>query len=279
MVDMSKTKIEKILILAKTYPSPSAKHIETSCVAGINDQGVMRRLYPVPFRLIEEGKKFKKWQWIAVRIEKTNKDHRPESHKIYIDTISLGEEIKTGKQWFYRKDWLDKIPYFNDFSALESANTETRLSLALLHPKKLIGLEISRARNPEWTEEEKGKLIRDQMQDDLFTEEQVRDQIKQLRKVPYDFHYRYTCETQEGEKEYRHKIVDWEAGQLFWNCRKSHGINWERPFREKLEDDFGNKDLMFLMGNQHRFQDQWLIISLIYPPKRILPKAEQLSLF
>lgn len=58
------SQIERILILAKTYPSPSAQHVETSCVAGINEQGAMRRLYPLPFRLIEEGQKLKKWQWI-----------------------------------------------------------------------------------------------------------------------------------------------------------------------------------------------------------------------
>jgi hypothetical protein len=31
---------------------------------------------------------------------------------------------------------------------------------------------------------------------------------------------------------------------------------------------------MFLLGNQHRFQDQWLIISLIYPAK-VTPPAQQ----
>ena len=72
----------------------------------------------------------------------------------------------------------------------------------------------------------------------------------------------------DGDKVFKHKIVDWEAGVLFWHCRQSHGIEWEKPFRAKLEQDLTGKDLMFLMGNQHRFQDQWLIISLIYPPKR-----------
>ena len=59
--------MERILILAKTYPSPSAQYVETSCVAGISQDGSMRRLYPVPFRMIEEGQQFKKWQWIDVR--------------------------------------------------------------------------------------------------------------------------------------------------------------------------------------------------------------------
>lgn len=36
---------------------------------------------------------------------------------------------------------------------------------------------------------------------------------------------------------------------------------------------------MFLMGNQHGFQDQWLIISLIYPPKNSNINTEQAVLF
>jgi hypothetical protein len=42
----------RILILCKTYPSPSAKYAETSCVAGMDEHGNLIRLYPVPFRLI-----------------------------------------------------------------------------------------------------------------------------------------------------------------------------------------------------------------------------------
>ncbi len=272
-------RMERILILAKTYPSPSAQYVETSCVAGISQNGSMRRLYPVPFRMIEEGQKFKKWQWIDVRVEKANKDHRPESHKLYVDTIMCGDVIDTKKEWSARWEWLDKIPVFDNFDAIDAGRLTDRLSIALLRPKKLLGLEITKARNQEWTEEEKEKLMREQMQGDLFSEAEAKRQVKELRKVPFDFYYRYLCNTPEGEKEYRHKIVDWEAGALFWNCRRDHGVDWEVPFRAKLEGQLGGKDLMFLMGNQHRFQDQWLIISLVYPPKRKPVEVRQGSLF
>lgn len=72
----------RILILCKTYPSPSAQYSETSCVAGIEEDGKLIRLYPVPFRLIADTAKFKKWQWITAQIEKAKKDHRSESHRI-----------------------------------------------------------------------------------------------------------------------------------------------------------------------------------------------------
>lgn len=262
------SQIERILILAKTYPSPSAQHVETSCVAGINEHGAMRRLYPVPFRLIEEGQKFKKWQWIDVRVEKAHKDHRLESHKLYVDTITCGDVIDTKKQWDARWPWIEKLPTFTSFDELEATRIESGLSLALMRPKQVLTLEIVEARAAEWTDEEREKLLRDEMQGQLFSDTEVKKMTQKLRKVPFDFYYRYTCDTPEGEKVFRHKIVDWEAGVLFWHCRQSHGVDWRKPFRAKLEEDLMGKDLMFLMGNQHRFQDQWLIISLIYPPKR-----------
>ena len=276
---MEKIRKERILILAKTYPSPSAQYVETSCVAGISQDGAMRRLFPVPFRMIEDWQQFRKWQWIDVRVEKAPKDHRPESHKIYVDTINCGDVIDTKKAWSGRWEWLEKIPAFDSYDAIEATRLADGLSLALLRPKRLIGLEISKARNPDWTDEERVKLLQEQMQGNLFDEIEERRQVKQLRKVPFDFYYRYVYDTPEGEKERKHKIVDWEAGALFWKCRESHGTDWEKPFRAKLEEDLGAKDLMFLMGNQHRFQDQWLIISLVYPPKRKPVEVRQGSLF
>lgn len=56
-------------------------------------------------------------------------------------------------------------------------------------------------------------------------------------------------------------------GALYWNVQRKHGKAWEAPVRAKFEQELPGKDLMFLMGNIHRFQDQWLIVSLIYPPK------------
>lgn len=270
---------ERILILAKTYPSPSAQYVETSCVAGISQDGSMRRLYPVPFRMIEEGQQFTKWQWIDARVEKAGRDHRPESHKLYVDTIERGERIGTTQEWAARWEWLDKIPSFKSIDDLDAGRLNDGLSIALLRPKKVLGLDVVKARNQDWTEEEKEKLMREQMQGDLFSEADAKRQVKELRKVPFDFYYRYVCDTPEGEKEYKHKVVDWEAGALFWNCRRSHHVNWEAPFRDKLERQLGGKDLMFLMGNQHRFRDQWLIISLVYPPKRKPVAMRQRSLF
>lgn len=269
---------QRILILCKTYPSPSAKHAETSCVAGITDAGDLIRLYPVPFRLVSDEQQFKKWQWITARVQRAHDDRRKESHRIYVDTIEPGTVLPTDKDWALRRPWLERMPVYTDFDALESARQQAGgPTLAVLRPAHILGLEIKPVANPEWTEAEKVKLLQMQKQGSLF-EETDRD-LHLLRKLPYDFHYRYECETLSGVKEYRHKIVDWEAGALFWKVRASHGKNWEAPFRAKFEQQLPGKDLLLLMGTIHRFPDQWLIVSLFYPP-RLQPEAQaQGSLF
>jgi hypothetical protein len=273
------TTVERILILAKTYPSPSAKHTETSCVAGINEAGQPRRLYPVPFRLISGDQQFKKWQWIHARIEKSPADHRPESHRVFVDTIQLEDVLTTEKRWAWRRPWMAKLPSFDDFTALDAEREQHGISLALLRPKRLVKLEITPVDNSDWTDDEMAKLLQEQNQGNLFNQEEERKQLKLLKKLPFDFHYHYACDTPEGEHIHKHKIVDWEIGMLFWNCRKSHRDGWEAPFRAKLEVDFAEKDLMFMMGNIHRFQHQWLIISLMYPPRQTPTDEIQPSLF
>ena len=271
---------KRILILCKTYPSPSTQYIETSCVAGMDENGHLIRLYPVPFRFIEGDKQFKKWQWITASIRKATKDHRTESHNVFIDTLTLGEHISTKNEWAERRQWLNKLPLFTDFAEIQPTDAKSSVSLALLKPARLERLEIVAAKTPSWTSEELEKLLQAEKQAELFLDKTVIAHTPAtLQKMPYDFYYCYVCLTSEGEKSYRHKLSDWEVGALFRTCQKDYGEDWEFHFRTKLEGEFAKKDLFFLMGNQHRFQHQWLIISLIYPPKQPHEALAQGQLF
>jgi hypothetical protein len=244
----------------------------------MTEAGKLIRLYPVPFRMVSDEQKFKKWQWITARVGRSNDDRRHESHRIFVDTIELGEVISSENAWALRRPWLEKLPMFEDFDTLEAARQQPNgPSLALLKPAKVLGLDIKALTQPDWTDEEKIKLLQLQNQGNLF-EETDRD-LRLLRKLPHDFHYRYECAAPAGPKTYRHKIVDWELGALYWNVQHRHGKAWEAPVRAKFEDELPTKDLMFLMGNIHRFQDQWLIVSLIYPPRPLPGEAAQKSLF
>ncbi|HZH52324.1 MAG TPA: hypothetical protein VEZ16_10645 [Microvirga sp.] len=268
----------RILILCKTYPSPSGKYSETSCVAGMEESGQLIRLFPVPFRLIGDGKQFKKWQWITARIQNARNDRRPESHNVFVDTIAFdGDPLLTKHGWKVRREQLNKLQVFDSFAALEVARESRGVTLGLVRPPKVLGLDITAVDNPDWTGEEKNKLVQHQQQGGLFDETDVKS-IATLKKLPFDFHYRYACTVDGKDYEYRHKIVDWEAGALFWNCYRDKR-NWETAFRAKLARDLPSADLMFLMGTIHRFPNQWLIVSLIYPPKQPHESSSQGSLF
>jgi hypothetical protein len=269
----------RILVLCKTYPSPSGKHVETSCVAGMEEDGRLVRLFPIPFRLINDDRQFKKWQWVTARIEKARNDRRPESHKVFVDTIVCdGDPLSTSHGWQTRRVQLRKMPTFEDFASLDAARVSDGLTLGLVRPSRVLGLDITPTDNPDWTDQEKEKLVQHERQIGLFDEGEAK-RIARLRKVPFDFHYRYACNIGDVGHEYRHKIVDWEAGALYWTCRSRYGDSWESAFRAKLEQDLPAADLMFLMGTIHRFPDQWLIVSLIYPPKQPSEPSRQGSLF
>lgn len=233
----------------------------------MDESGSLIRLFPVPFRLIRDDQQFKKWQWISAQIYKANGDRRPESHKIYVDTISLlGEPLPTKGEWAARRQEISRLKIFDDFNTLEAARVESGVTLGLVRPTRICELEIAPVDNAQWTKEELDKLVQHQQQAGLFDDSDAQD-INTLRKLPFSFHYRYQCDVNGESRTYRHKIADWEAGALYWNCYQRYGEDWEAPFRAKLEQQLPAADLMFLMGTIHRFPDQWMIVSMIYPPR------------
>jgi hypothetical protein len=252
---------EEILIITKTYPLPSSNYREHTCVGAINDDGEMRRLFPVPFRLMAKGQQFQKWQWINAEIEKAS-DRRPESYNINIDSIQIHSKVGTENRWAERIKWITPniSPCFEDIEALR---LNGNITFGFLRPIDL-ELEIIEEKEKDWSDIEKSNLAKD----GLFDSQSVKNR-PELRKLPFKFYYSYTCSSVSKEKRYRHLITDWEVGMLFWNCYNKYGINWERKFREKLEIEFRDKkELILMLGNMHRYQDQWLIIGLIYPPKK-----------
>jgi hypothetical protein len=178
------SRVERILILCKTYPSPSAGYTETSCVAGIDESGKLIRIYPMPFRIVNDEQQFKKWQWISARIEKASKDHRPESHRIFVDTIECdASPIPAGEAgWRVRRHWLNRITLFKDFESIEAARISKGSTLALLRPKRILGLDIKKATAPDWTEDERTKLLQMQSQGDLFSADDEPKTLRLLKK-------------------------------------------------------------------------------------------------
>jgi hypothetical protein len=62
---------------------------------------------------------------------------------------------------------LSKVPAFTDFAAVEQA-LAAGATLALLRPSRIVELEIKATRNPDWTDDEKAKLVQMQQQASLL---------------------------------------------------------------------------------------------------------------
>lgn len=245
-------------------------------MAGLTAGGRLVRLFPVPFRLVADDQQFRKWQWIEVRLEKARDDHRPESHRIFVDTIACdAEPMKAGKRgWPARMALLARQPVYTDFGAMEQMRLTQGNTLALFKPNRITSLEIKPTKNADWTPDERTKLLQMQQQNSLFDAEEDQRQVRLLEKIPFDFYYHCEYQTADAQQSVRVKLVDWEVCALYRNTRRQHGSRWEAPFRDKLERDLLAKDLMLLMGTMHRFPDQWLGVSLIYPP---MPQPEDPS--
>ena len=72
----------KVLITVKAYPKPSGKYEELVCTAGLLSGIDWIRIYPVPFRLLDDRKKYPKYAWVQLDIERrADKDFRPESYR------------------------------------------------------------------------------------------------------------------------------------------------------------------------------------------------------
>jgi hypothetical protein len=70
---------------------------------------------------------------------------------------------------------------------------------------------------------------------------------RKLLRAFFQRQYRFRASSEPVDHENRLKIVDWEAGALYWNVRQRHGDDWERHFRDKFGRELPAADLMFLL--------------------------------
>lgn len=149
-----------MLITVKTYPTPAQKGIEVSCTAAITESGEWMRLFPIPFRFLEEDKRFRKYQWIEANVRRAVGDRRPESHNIDIDSIKiLTEPMPTDDKWRDRKALVLPLKA-HCLCCLERERVERAFpTLGIFKPAAIDSLSI-KAREGEWSERELNKLSR-----------------------------------------------------------------------------------------------------------------------
>jgi hypothetical protein len=262
---------ERVLVTVKTYPTLSRKYGETVCTAGVLENGSWVRIYPVPFRRLEEKQQYRKFDWIECDLVKNRSDPRPETrHPTDILQITPVSHMGTSGNWRERRQLLlQTTPVHNRIEALIAGAKANTLSLAVFKPAKVIDF-VCEEEDREWDPDKVADMRARTHQRELYAEDKWREMFKLIPKLPYSFSYRFA---DAAGRESTLQVLDWETGALFWNClRRSKGVEATAltKVRAKYFDEFRQRDLHFFLGTTQQFHfvapNPWVIIGVLPIP-------------
>lgn len=265
------TQVE-ILITVKTYPVLTG-HGEAACIAGLQRRADgslgWGRLFPVPFRELEDTAKFRMWQWVTVQAHRTTKDIRPETWVPDADTIVPGEQIDTDRgTWRRRMDVLEPLLVESMCEVQErQAADGTSLGGFTLDPAKV--LDIYAEPNDEWSPKTKARS----QQTSLFHPD-----LPPLEWVPWRFKIRYRCGPDcSGHNQ---GAYDWGLMELYRKQRRTKGdVGARDDAVEKLRTIVSEaNDPVLFVGSQHRWMDRFLVIGWAHPRRGSQGDSDQLRL-
>lgn len=254
----------ELLIVVKSYPNPSQSLGEATCVVGIcKDRGFVR-LYPVPFRKLEDEQQFSKYQVIRLQAQQPRTDKRPNTFRPILDTIELvGKPVSTGKarDWAARKDWI--MPWCSvSMCDIQRRQKLDGTSMGLFKPAEV--LDLTQEDQPEeWDSAELAKL---EATDFFMTKEN-----KLLEKLPYKWRYKYRC-SDPNCQGHEQQIIDWEAGAFYRRVIRLKGITESGAVQQGMRRNFVDKlcgtdrETYFFTGNMAGHQSSFLILGVFWPP-------------
>lgn len=272
---------KRVYILVKTYPTISEKYSELVCTAGVLEDGSWIRLYPVPFRLLDDDQKYPKYSWVQVDAERNTSDFRPESFRPDISTMTV--EPKPSKpNWDERRRIIfkNKTVYTSLKPLIDKAKKDGT-SLAVFKPAKILDFKYE-PDNRDWDPQKLASLQSQSQQLNLFqTIEEIEEEFRVVTKVPYKFYYRFQDDT---GKISQLMIEDWEIGMLYFNCLKRANGDEKvaiAKVKEKYFDEFLKRDVYLFLGTTKQFHNvapnPFIIVGVFYPP--VPSPEEQMSLF
>lgn len=275
--------VERVLITVKTYPTLSKTYGETVCTAGLTQYGEWLRIYPVPFRRIEDlEQRYHKYDWIDCNlIRNTAKDKRPESRRpVDIHSFTRVGHMGTDNQWRERRSLLLEtgLIFSNMQVLIEDAKADRR-SLATFKPTKVLDFVVEPDER-SWDEKKLDEIRKQLSQPDLFEDNEWRKTFKVVDKLPYKFSYRFA---DDAGQESTLMILDWELGALFWKYGRDDEQLAIKKVRQKYYDEFFKTDLHFFLGTTQQWHNvapnPWVIIGVAQFPFVVPPLYQQSTLF
>ena len=243
--------------------------MEVSCAAAITENGQWLRLFPVPWRFLDEDQRFRKYQWVDVSVIKAAKDPRPESYRLKQDGIKiLSGPLSKKNAWQAEKDIVLPLRAHCLCCLVKERDANKYPTPGIFRPRSIDRLVIT-SEDPNWSESQLGLL----RQGNLFAAAPKQE----LEKIPFKFQYEFHCEDNDCNG---HKIIctDWELGQTYRSWRTKYGAGWEAKFRQRYETEMIKRnDTHFYVGTMNGHPHVWIIAGLFYPPR--VAESQQIGLF
>jgi len=232
-------------VIIKAAPNVGQKHGETVCVAGIDLNGQWHRLYPVPFKDLRPEQRFVRWDLIRFRWRRPTDDNRPESKRIYSQSLEVVGSVKVSERHSFARRAL--------VNSLETLDRDGK-TFGLIRPQ-----------NPKFyyrrrtdSEISKAQRRRDSLfsQGDFFAEPEI-------EREALDVQFRYQFEFDGASRD--HQCIDWESEATFRKWRAREGE--EKALKlmiEKFGDEWPRRGLAFAMGTHRvKFYRKWLLSAIL----------------
>jgi hypothetical protein len=253
----------EVLITVKTYPIPSSKYDELVCTAGVTRTGDFIRLYPINFRDLPYSQQYKKYQWLEVNATKhTGRDSRKESYRPECDSIcTIGEPLTS------KDNWAERLRYAlakssQSMEELFGRQKEDKTSLGIFRPKEIFDLVIT----PDDTDWKRGFKVA-LMQQRLW--ENRKASKEPPLKVPFRFHYSFSCDDPRCKGNHKMMIEDWEVGALYWRCVDKGATPNEaaQMVKRKFLDEICSpaNNTYFYVGTVLAYPKSWVVVGALYP--------------
>ena len=262
--------IARILITVKTYPSPSYRYGETTCVAGVRlDRGQPEwvRLYPMRFRHVDEYQQFRKYELISIPVTPTGAaDPRPESMRPQQGQLESIRVVGTDNgSWAERRELIRPLIGATTTCDLIAANKAVSYS----EPAPSLGLvgvrdvTVDVIDGDPWND---AQLMKAQQaaQPDLFNP----TGFQQLEPAPFKVIVHYRC-MRDGCFGHAPSLLDWETGEAGrkWSSQKGPQRAKEM-LKQKYEELFGDdRDAHLYVGNLHQYRASFSGLG-VWSPKR-----------
>ena len=218
-------------------------------MAGVNEQGELRRIYPVPFipHVYGGGIPFHKKEWIEaeLRMPDNKREKRSESREINMSSVKVLRKVDD--------DEVRRVVRSNLSVNIGELKT-SGASLGFIKPR-VVDYECDIISTK--TEDEQLQI----------TEEGVGTQS--MIKLKQESVYHFDCQKRENctcaNQPHRMIIQDWEANELYRNVisRDKDPAVIKAKMRQRWFDSMLKRDIYFMLGT-HFLHKTWMIVSVLY---------------